>query len=96
MLTVISSFSTTHEEKILALLKKTVVFNGHVSYLSFLSFLWFFFQEVTSEAVEKRLQLESYDLGANFSELKSEYGQSKSSLYELFTELKTKGLEPDV
>jgi len=51
---------------------------------------------VTTEAVEKRLQLESYDLGANFSQLKDEYGQSKSSLYDLFTQLKTTGLEPNV
>ena len=51
---------------------------------------------MTTEAVEKRLQLESYDLGANFSQLKDEYGQSKSSLYDLFTQLKTTGLEPNV
>lgn len=53
------------------------------------------FQEVTSEAVEKRLQLESYDLGVNFLQLKQDYGQSKSSLYDLFSELKTDGLKPD-
>ncbi|WAR00124.1 DI3L1-like protein [Mya arenaria] len=51
-------------------------------------------QEVTSEAVEKRLQLESYDLGQNFPQLKQEYGQSKSSLYEMFSDLRTSALQP--
>ncbi|KAH3841255.1 hypothetical protein DPMN_114714 [Dreissena polymorpha] len=50
-------------------------------------------QEVTSEAVEKRLQLESYDLGPNFQQLKQEYGQSTSSLYKLFSELKTTAMK---
>lgn len=49
-------------------------------------------KEVTSEAVEKRLQLESYDLGANFPKLKQQYGQSSDSMYDLFAKLKESAL----
>ncbi|KAL4227599.1 DIS3 mitotic control [Mactra antiquata] len=45
-------------------------------------------EEVSMEAVEKRLQLESYDLGDNFTSLKQQYGQSTNSMYTLFEELK--------
>lgn len=52
-------------------------------------------QEVTSEAVEKRLQLESYDLGENFMQLKHQYGQSQDSMYDLFSSLKQTALTCD-
>ncbi|XP_045156829.2 DIS3-like exonuclease 1 [Mercenaria mercenaria] len=52
-------------------------------------------QEVSSEAVEKRLQLESYDLGENFLQLKHKYGQSEDSMYHLFTSFKQTALNCD-
>ena len=59
-------------------------------------FLCFFTQEVSDAALEKRLQLETHDLGPKFESLKQEYGQTPShkSLYNLFESFKETALNP--
>ena len=58
--------------------------------------LCFFTQEVSDAALEKRLQLETHDLGPKFESLKREYGQTPSnkSLYNLFETFKETALNP--
>ena len=55
-----------------------------------------FTQEVSDAALEKRLQLETHDLGPKFESLKQEYGQTPAnkSLYNLFESFKETALDP--